>query len=270
VLPPDVITCIRESLRAELPPRDAGARLRIQASQRQLAARGLGLSGNAIHEQAQIGCDELSVRAEIIWTMIQRCYRANGPDVGETLLADLQQQITEFVTAEAPVVIGLVNTAAGVPDRVRNHIPDAVMTRRNELISRLSNEARFYVQAVRQAPQAERPGVVIQGNVGAVQMGAHAIAHVHVDAKGSPRLIEALEQLRAAIAQAPEMSAEQREESVEVVGDLVVTVSAPKPNGSKIVALLNGLAVTVQTVAAVRGAWDLVRDAARAMGIPVP
>jgi hypothetical protein len=51
---------------------------------------------------------------------------------------------------------------------------------------------------------------------------------------------------------------------------MVVAARAKKTNGPKLAGLLNGLAVSVQTVASLRPAWDFVSIAARAMGIPLP
>jgi hypothetical protein len=70
----------------------------------------------------------------------------------------------------------------------------------------------------------------------------------------SGRLLQALEQLQAAIAQNAEMTPNQRADSAEVVRDLITATKTSKPNGSKLLGLLNGLAVSIQTVASLRGA----------------
>jgi hypothetical protein len=103
-----------------------------------------------------------------------------------------------------------------------------------------------------------------------VQTGAHTFAHIHLDMAQSGRFLQGLERLQVAIAQNTEMIAEQRAEGAELVTDLIAATQAPKPNASRLTGLLNGLAVAVQTVASLRGAWDLVRDGARLIGIPVP
>ena len=83
-------------------------------------------------------------------------------------------------------------------------------------------------------------------------------------------MVEALEKLRAALPQSTDMTADLREQSADVISDLIVASRAPKPNGPKIAGLFSGLATTVQTVASLRSAWNFVLDAARLMGIPVP
>ncbi len=272
MLPAEITNCIRESIDAELPPRDKDVRLALQASQRRLASQGLSRSGNLLYERAQIGCEELTVRAEIIWGQIKRCHLAFRTAAGEQHAGELQQQISEHVTAQCAVVFALVdiNPQSAWPRGAQDGIRDALTTRRSELIRKYTNEVRFHIQSAAQIPKSEPGTFSFYGPVGAVQTGANAIAHIHIDAGGAARLAQALEQLQAAIRQAVEMPAEQRADSQDLVHDLIAAASAPKPNGPKLVGLLNGLAVTVQTVASLRGAWDLVRDAARLMGVPVP
>jgi hypothetical protein len=275
VLAADVINCIRETQNVELPPRDRDVAAAVQAAVRRLRARGGG--GSVLHERLRIGIGELDVRAEIIWRVIQRCHTTAGTPADERLADGLQQQVAEHLTAQSAVVRDLVDatTLQDWPEQVRNLIPGGMLTRRNELIGKFGNEVRFYVrdaeQAARAQPAATGQGhVTIVGNVGAVQTGPYATAQIHVDAAGSARMIEALERLHAALPQTADMTGEQREQSADVIGDLVAASRAPRLNGPKIAGLLNGLAVTVQTVASLRPAWDIVRNAARAMGIPVP
>lgn len=270
MLESNVIMCIRETMAAELPPRDKNVRATIQATQRKLHMQGLAQSGNAIVALAQIGCDELSVRSEIIWNVIQRCHSTFGSGSNDSLLADLKHEIEDLITREASGVLSLLG---GVTDsfapQVQSHIPDAIRVRRDELIIKFKNEARFYVQSIARSSKTDPGGVVIHGNVGAVQTGAYAQAHINLDVSGGPRLIEALEKLQAAIMEATEMNADQRDESAEVVNDLIVATRAPKPNGSKLLGLMSGLASTIRTVASLRPAWEFVRDNARMMGIPI-
>src|SRR5450759_3387053 len=191
----DVTNCIRDSNEAELPPRDRDVLAALQASARRLAARGLAGSGNALHERARIGCDELTVRAEIIWRQIQRCHVAFTRVYDDHLGVGLSGQIAERVTAQAAVVLGMVDSGPSlhVPERAKTFVRDAVATRRDELIKKLHSEVRFFVQAALRAPNARPGAITIHGNVGAVQTGAYAQAHINIDAAGSAHLVESLE-----------------------------------------------------------------------------
>jgi len=265
------LECIRETIEAELRPRNKEVRVRVQGSDRKIASTQGALSGAAISARAQIACDELTVRAEIIWSIIQRCHKSFGSEREDSLLADLQHQIHEFVSAEAVIIFNHVDGGASAhyPTQLRTHIDDAVTVRRNELITKLKNEARFYVQDIKHPPKADLGGITILGNVGSVQTGDYAQSHIHINADGGSRMVEALERLRAAIVGAAEMTSDQRDGSVELVNDLIVAARAPKPNGPKLLGLISGLASTIRTVASLRPAWEFVRDNARMMGIPI-
>jgi hypothetical protein len=258
------LECIRETIEAELRPRNKDVRVRVQGSDRKIASTQGALSGAAISARAQIACDELTVRAEIIWSIIQRCHKSFGSEREDSLLADLQHQIHEFVSAEAVIIFNHVDGGASAhyPTQLRTHIDDAVTVRRNELITKLKNEARFYVQDIKRPPKADLGGI-------AVQTGDYAQSHIHINADGGTHMVEALERLRAAIVEAAEMTSDQRDESVELVNDLIVAARAPKPNGPKLFGLISGLASTIRTVASLRPAWEFVRDNARMMGIPI-
>lgn len=197
----NVLQCIRETIEAELKPRNKDVRGRVQGSDRKIASTQGALSGAAIGARAQIACDELTVRAEIIWSIIQRCHKSFGSERGDSLLADLQHQINELVSAEAVITFNHVDGGASAhyPTQLRTHIDDAVTVRRNELITKLKNEARFYVQDIKQPPKADPSGITILGNVGSVQTGDYAQAHIHINADGGARMVDALEKMRAAI-----------------------------------------------------------------------
>lgn len=78
MLPANVLQCIRETIKADLRPRNRTVRDRVLGSDRTIASRQGALSGAAVAARAQIGCDELTVRAEIIWSIIQRCHKSFG------------------------------------------------------------------------------------------------------------------------------------------------------------------------------------------------
>jgi hypothetical protein len=264
-----VSNCIRETVEAELRPRDDSVRASISASANKLAARGMSVSTAAFVERGRIGCNELTIRAEITWLQIQRCYAAYGGAHYDQLAADLQQQVAELLSKETMVVHSLVDALArtDLPPAVQTHIQDALKKRRDELLRKMANEARFYAQSLERSQAAEPSGITIHGNVGALQTGASAHATIHIEIGATGRFVEGLEALRAAVEHAADVSSEQRAETKEMLADLLAAARAPKPNGAKIAGLLNGVATIIKTAASLRGAWDLVRDVARLIGI---
>lgn len=270
MLEPEVVTRIRETVGAELGPRGEKVRAELQAIQRQLAARGLSRSGNELHERARIACDELAIRAALIWEIVQRCHTTFGSRDNPQLLADLQQQVHEHVTLHANMLGGIVNPGPR-PDWPRDPgtiVREQIDTRRDQLIAKYKNDAHFYVRARTQAQAPASGSVTVHGNVHSIQTGAYSIANVHIEAAVAPRFVGALSALTEAIQGARDMGVDERAQSMEIASNLQTAAKAAKPNGPLLLGLLRGLSTTVQTVASIKPMWDAVKDAAAALGIP--
>jgi hypothetical protein len=113
------------------------------------------------------------------------------------------------------------------------------------------------------APASSSHTINIHGNVGAVQTGANSTAHVQLDATSLMRLTDAVEQLRTEISKGhTRLPAEEREQSLEVIDDLVTAARAPKPNRRKLAGLVQGLSDSIRTAGAMPGAWHAVKAAA--------
>lgn len=268
-----IVNRIDASIAAYLAPRERTLRNNLQTALRQLAARGGVGSGNMSHQLGQIGADELTVRARITWHAIQRAHNAAGSTVNATTLQDLKGQLTHHINAQAAQVrAATIGAVPRLPHRepLIDHIEDAISTNAREIRAQLDVEAGFYVdELLHQAaqPRPAAPVTINAGHIGAVQTGAYSVANVTISAHDGVRLVEALDALRQSLQANAEATPEQRAQGDELSGDLIAAVKADKPNGPKIAGLFGGLATTLQTVASLRPAWELVRDAAIAAGI---
>jgi hypothetical protein len=263
-----VIARIRESIEALTAPRQRTLLEELQRDEAFINGRGLLGSSAAANKYIATASDELKVRANIVWTAIRRAHGSLVGQYAEGTLQDLRDQLAEHIRAQAASV------RYTTLDRMKNHQPNDGMIRgaldtvAGELLREANVEAEYYVDQLHGAGQtAAGASVIIHGNVGAVQTGTYATAHVSMSVHDRDRLVGALEALRQAIQQNAEATAEQRDQGTELVGDIISAVTAEKPNPPKISGLLGGLATTVQTVASLRGAWEFVRDAAIAVGL---
>ncbi|MGO9592995.1 MAG: hypothetical protein ACLQFF_12510 [Steroidobacteraceae bacterium] len=263
----DIVTCIRESIDALMTPRNRETVTKVQ----QLllpAHRDGALADNAISGRRQIGTDELEHRASLIWQQIMRCHELYGSVVDQQTVVDLQQRLAEHIAAQCTAVLTAIDQpiVGHIPPSVKADIRATVLTRRKELIDYYNNESRLYIEQLRRPPATLPSGVHIYGPVGAVMTGANATAHVHMDAAGRDRFVEALEALREAIGRIPELTVDQRTESRDVIAELTTEANAQRPNTMRIRGLLAGLSTGIQTAASARGAWEQLRDAAMAIG----
>lgn len=262
---------IKESVEAELGPRSTNLAAALTACDSDFASRGAFNSSLRILRRGIVGCQELEVRADIIWALIQRCRPWLGePD--DDLLNGLNQQIEYHIGAQAAVVMRVTSQTSTDPQRLQAAIEVPIADCRKQLIKKFWSQARFFVDELRHPPTLNASGATYNFNsyVGAVQTGAQATAHVRIDAAGSARVIEALERLREALPTAADMALDAREQGIGLVSDIIVAARADKPNRLTLTSLLMGLGMTVQTVASLRPAWDAVRQVAPLIGVNLP
>jgi hypothetical protein len=270
-----ILTRIRNYITAELRPRDLLFREGLLATQRRMAPRQGASSGAFAHACIDLGKDELQIRAGLIWAAIQRSYSSLSGRDGPGLAEDLEQQVAEYLTAEARTVSGYAAAMWQGNDKIFLLVRDSInIEPRNQLRDRFNVEVQFYVDGLARAAavaagasgSAATHVMNFNAPVGAVQAGAGSIAHVSFAAGDNQRLVDALEALQRAIETNTEMPEAQRAGSLEIASDIVAATKADKPNTHKILGLLNGLAQSVQTVAGLHPAWEAVRNAAIIMG----
>ena len=274
MLPIETTACIRESIDAELSPRHSNLTAALVQVDSEFAARGAFNSRMRLQQRTVAGCRELAVRAEIVWDQIRRCLAAFHASPDQVSFAELEQVVKEQVAAQAVAVTALVDATPAPASFGRwKTVAHAEFERcRDALIKKFSNEARFLVRELERSSTTrpmrdEATNVVVYGNVGSLLTGHFTTSHIHIDGQGATRLIESLEQLQLEISRNAEITAEQRAQSTELIAELIAYSHAQQPSAPRIIGLLNGLAISIQTVASLRGAWDFVRDVARLLGI---
>ena len=277
---------INAYIAAETAPRGRALKEALQAEQNRLNARGLLRSGNAVRAAAGLGANELRVRATIVRDAVLRSHISMSGQLAESTLEDLREEIRGHVGRQARNVQSIVAASVtisirgmGTEAKLAQSVTDELATCEREAVNRLDIDIQEYVDSLkrsaeasaRRAPGAPTPPFNFYGPVGSVQTGDYATANVSFsDPADRARLIHALEELHGAIEQNTEMPADARVEISEITGEVIEAAKAEKPNGRKISMLLGGLAQGIQTIASLRGAWDLVSDAFAMAGVTLP
>jgi hypothetical protein len=166
-----------------------------------------------------------------------------------------------------------IKDTQGMPPATTIYIRDRLNTKRDQLIAKYQNDANFYVRAATQPPAPAAPAAAVIVNGGVVyslQTGDYSNATIRIDPAGADQFLQANTALIEAIKSAPDMGDDQRAQSIDTATDLLAAAKAQRPNGPKMLGLLGGLATGVQSVASVKPAWDAVKAAAAAVGIPLP
>lgn len=272
MLPPDAKQRIQESLDALFAIREAPFMDALRRDTNLLVGRGL-LGGSAATDKiARSAIDELAVRVQSVRAILERTVASMRIQLDDSGIKDLGEVFSRATDQQRQLVSSLIaDTASRIAegDEVKERINSAAAQQQRAQRA----EMQYFIDSVRQSNNG-RPSVNttinIAGSVGVVLTGAYATAHVSMGAQEKERLVEALRALESAIAANQELTSETRENASDIAKDIVVAVDVAKPNPSKIGGLLSGLATTIQTAASLRGAWELVKDAAVAAGLIAP
>ena len=111
---------------------------------------------------------------------------------------------------------------------------------------------------------------IFNGSVGAVQTGLNATANVQQWMQGdSAALAQAFQQLRTAIGGEPGLNSKDKDELVADIDKAEAELKAENPSKSRLLKWLGGVAAVVQTIGSAQPAFEVVRTAAKALGLPL-
>lgn len=211
---------------------------------------------------------EFRVRTSLIWQAFARAFDAKRIMLSETMAVEVKQHIIDLLDRHS----------ADLPER--HKMATQLMRRplapieepRIAALERIFTEIDFAVLK-HSAPTESTPGVVnIYQSYGIVQTGAGTSASFTIRIGGPERreIEEALEAIEQALGQAASLGSVERDQALELVSDVKNELRREEPNGLRIRGALQGLATTIQTVAAAPQAYQLLKGAAALLGLQLP
>ena len=118
---------------------------------------------------------------------------------------------------------------------------------------------------------AGQPTFNFYGSVGAIQTAPNAVAHVRQ--QGGERdfsvLVDALMQLRNAVSAADGIDANQREKLITDIAASDAEIKRGVKDETALLKWLAGIGSIVQTLGSAQPAWEVLRAAARSVGLPL-
>ena len=122
-----------------------------------------------------------------------------------------------------------------------------------------------------QTPSVNQTNVTINGPVGSVQTGSHAVANVqqHWSQGDADNLVQALHELRTAIGGAHSLDAAAKADLIADIDKAQTELKAASSGTPRLLKWLGGIGAAVQAIASAQPAFEAVRNAARALGIPL-
>lgn len=138
----------------------------------------------------------------------------------------------------------------------------------------ITRAALDHLRSVREgsAKGRRRPSLTINGPFhGTVLTGDASVANVsnigYIAA--APDLINAIREIRVVFGEDRTLDNALRQELITDTQRIEDELRGPEPNQPKLLKLLGGLGSVVQTLGSAPGAWEVVRAAARACGLPL-
>jgi hypothetical protein len=221
----------------------------------------------------RIVAQELHTRTIIIWRALVRVHQILGRSFTETLAQDLKSEFA-FYLNEVRMELNGVLVEKIKDDKLlqRLTLDDAA----SDSLAKHNVEIDLYADDLRRLP-AESESASLKhtynfyGAVGTVQTGASAQANVvqHLGADEKQAILLAIAEVRKAIEAAHELGTQQGE-LIEITDECAMLTKADSPNNSKLRAMFDVLASSIQSVASARPAYEAMRAALLPLGITLP
>lgn len=237
------------------------------------AARGVGMSSAAGFALGKICAEGARPAAEIAWRNLWRAALAVGfqPDdeFGELLKAEVREQTRDDHERVRRALEERAN-------RISHAAPAlSMLDQARELSLRaLDAEIDLAIASAKRRTSDERREVVYQfyAPVAAVVSGMGASASVvqNIGFSEKEGLSRALDAVNEAVNASTDMDDQQKTDLAELVQDARRELNKPKPNGWKLVSVLQGIGGAIQTIGSAQPAYDALKAIATVIGIQLP
>lgn len=246
--------------------------LELAAIDSQALAAGAYHSGTRLLLIHRVLARELDIRAILAWRSIVRVHQTLDIPAAEGLATDLKQLFSEFLGSIRSELDALRTDELTEPNlRDRFTLDEACEDSRRKH----DVEIDLYVDSLKISsgaqPSAMAHSYHFYGTVGTVQTGPGATANVvqNLAAEDKQALLGALDQIKDAISSSQDLLAQQQE-LIEIAKECTTLIQAPQPNNSKLRAMFDVLATSVQTMASAQPAYQALKAALVPLGIMLP
>lgn len=256
---------------------------RIADFRNEMASRGLLMSSMYVNKVERACAEATAERADFARTILLRCLQNTGVRYDASLARRLKEKLATYLpehmdglqyrVKEAVEQSGIQNLALGV----RGLVHEA----RLAALERTGAEIDLFVESIKAEPikpgyQAQNVFHIQHSTVGALQTGAHSIAHVNqtMTPQTQADLEKALRQLAEVLATIDTLPGHDKVEITDLVTEATAEIGKAKPNMSKLRSYLPtiGTAVVglVEVAANAKPAYEALKTGASAIGVLLP
>jgi hypothetical protein len=247
----------------------------ITLSLGQHALGGLGRSGAAGQAVGRICGEEARYAVQLAWQTLWRAALNVGmtpvDDVAREFKAEIRTQTAEhFERLRKTLVERLRPMGINFSERL-----DRFVRSRDLALTAVDAEVDLAVASAERRGSTDGTSTVYQfyAPVGAVMTGANSSASIiqNMGAQAKTDLGAALDRLREALGRATDVREEhQKGELVELVREAREELDRPRPNGWRLISVLQGIGGAVQTIGSALPAYETLKTVAGMAGIQLP
>jgi hypothetical protein len=283
LLDPRIPDLVARRLQVEQEQRWAALAADVNRIKGEMASRNTLQSSATVDRIAKRCAQEVTTWATIVAQRVLQTAVAVGVEPNEGLGAELKTLIHRYLpeTLTRSTVEDAVRTAFApnqpMYSSMRERKGTLITTARQQALQTADTEVDLFVaQLERDRAQGTATvpgGVTIYGNVGAVQTGIGATAHVvqAFDTAEREMLCEALGMVAQSLQALDPHEYVFRQDVLELLREVEEEAEKEKPNSLRLRSILMGVAMTIQTIPAVQPAYATLKGAvATLFGIALP
>ena len=281
MLPPEVSKNLDDWLLVEYEERNKTLGDQIRSVQHQLAARGLSLSGAMVSSIVNLSAQELAIRAGLTYDRFLKAADDSGVAIDDDFRSygrsEIERRFLHILAPELRARASGSMLALGSTTRVANNalseIDMAADRARRKYQSELDSVISRNKTRSQQTPATASHTINVSGSVGVIQVGSgnSATSFQHIDNSTVTSITEALTALIPEIEALPDTLLPTSKH--ELIGAIIAgrdELQKAQPNWTVARMLLVGVAGTIQTVAALQPAYQILKGLLGLIGINLP
>lgn len=236
----------------------------------EMSAIGVLISGGTQQRMLDAIGNEFRIRSALIWHGFARALAAKATPLDDTTATDIKREIERLLDQHSS---DLPQQHRKAQEWIRGSTQlRPIAELREAALSRIFSEIDFAVLSQSRRPEAPAGVVIIHQAYGIVQTGGGSTASLTINI--GPEERREIEMALGAVQQALENAATLdngvRTQALELASDVRGELQRNNPNGFRIRGALQGIATTIQTLAAASGAYQLLKGAAALVGLQLP
>ena len=270
MLDPNIASVVENRVAQDLEDRREAFEREVGQLWEEMNAKGTLRSGaTAKLTLAAIG-NEFRVRSTLIWYAFARAIDAKRIKLNEVIGSEVKKRISDLLernSYDLPEHYQKLKNLVSI-----SSLSNSIAELSKAALERIYTEIDYAMLKHSESSESSPSVVNIYQSYGIVQTGSSSSAalEIKIGAEERVELEKALYAVKQIFEQINLIGESERNEALELVSDVENEIQRGKPNVSRIRGALQGLATSIQTIAAAKQAYQLLKGAASLFGLQLP